>query len=195
MRISEYVCPRRPSRRLSRYSVALLLGSALLLSACETLAPAAGSRGTQPQPSQGAVFRPEPEYLTYMHMLAVATPATQKTLYQQAARNYREQATPHDKLRFALALSLLDAPYGDAAKARQLYRELLPPAQPVPQAIESLLQVQLNGVGQRLALEERLALLQQELGKAEAKIQALTTIEQTLEQPAPETRTKTRTAP
>lgn len=193
MHISEYVCPRRPSLRLSRHAAALLLGGALLSSGCEILPPAA--TGTEAQPAQGAAFRPEPEYLTYMHMLAVATPATQKNLYQQAARNYRERATPHDKLRFALALSLLDAPYGDAAKARQLYRELLPPAQPVPPEIESLLQVQLNEIKQRLILEERLALLQQELDKAEAKIQALTTIEQTLEQPAPETKTKARTAP
>jgi hypothetical protein len=187
--ISEFVCPRRPSLQAPERPAVLLLCIALLLSACQTLSPTVPRTPAQ-QPSQNTVFRPEAEYLTYMHMLAVATPAAQKSLYQQAARNYREQATPHDKLRFALALSVLDAPYGDAAKAHQLYKELLPPAQAVPPEIESLLQVQINEAKQRLILEERLALLQQELDKAEAKIQALTTIERTLEQPIPETKTK-----
>jgi hypothetical protein len=137
-----------------------------------------------------ATFRPEAEYLAYMRALAMAGPAVQKSLYQDSARQFREQPTPHAKLRFALALSLLDAPYGDAIKARQIYKDLLPPAQPLPPQIESLVRVQLQELRYRITLEERLALMQLELDKAEAKIQALTTIERTLEQPVPETKTR-----
>jgi hypothetical protein len=125
-----------------------------------------------------------------MHMLSVAVPETQRSLYQQAAQYYRQEGTPHAKLRFALALGLLDTPYGDVAKAQRLYKELLPPEQAAPPEIEALLRVRLSEARQRLILEERLALLQQDLDKAEAKIQALTTIEKTLEQPIPETKTK-----
>jgi hypothetical protein len=183
---SEFACLRRP-RSLKRSAARLLCMAvglaAVLTTACTTLAPGMTAGGSTNPVWNGDTFRPESEYTTYMHMLAVAPPATQKSLYQQAARSYREQLTPHSKLRFALALGLLGAPYGDAAKARQLYKEL-------PPAIESLLQIRLSEAQHRLALEERLALLQQRLEKAEAKIQALTTLEQTLEQPAPENRTK-----
>jgi hypothetical protein len=193
---SESVCLRRPRRpepsaaRLLCRVASLAAGlAAVLTTACATLAPGMRAGGDTSPAWNGSTFRPESEYMTYMHMLAVAPPATQKSLYQQAARSYREHPTPHSKLRFALALGLLGAPYGDAAKARQLYKELLPAAQAAP-AIESLLQIRLSEAQHRLALEERLALLQQRLEKAEAKIQALTTIEQTLEQPAPENRTR-----
>ena len=190
MHISEYVCPRHPSWwRLE--IIAALLACAASLTACETLSPTAYHRQSS-SGSTAATFRPQAEYLTYMHMLAVALPATQKALYQQTARMFREQATPHDKLRFALALCLLDAPYGDIAKARRLFKELQSPAQTLPPEIESLVQVQLGETKHRLVLEERMALLQQSLDKAEAKIQALTTIEKTLEQSVPETKTKTQ---
>lgn len=173
-----------------RAAVLLLLCATALLSACETLAPARTSTVSAAHAPAAEIFRPDHEYLAYMRTLAVAAPTAQKTLYQQAASDYRQQASPHTRLRLALALSLLAAPYDDAAKARQLFKQLLPPAQSLPPALESIVQTQLNEINHRLALEEKLALLQQELDKAEAKIQALTTIERTLEQPIPETRTK-----
>jgi hypothetical protein len=189
---SEFACLRRP-KSLKRSAARLLCMAvglaAVLTTACTTLAPGMTAGGSTNPVWNGDTFRPESEYTTYMHMLAVAPPATQKSLYQQVARSYREQLTPHSKLRFALALGLLGAPYGDAAKARQLYKELLPAAQAAPD-IESLLQIRLSEAQHRLALEERLALLQQRLEQAEAKIQALTTIEQTLEQPAADHRTR-----
>ncbi|HXG29845.1 MAG TPA: hypothetical protein VNJ47_13480 [Nevskiales bacterium] len=194
MHTSESACHRRRPLRTPKTLTALLLGLlAAATGGCAGLAPATPRASVAPAWTE-TEFRPVSEYLAYMHMLAVAPPATRKSLYQQAVRSQREQATPHTKLRLALALATLDSPYGDVNKARQLYRELLPSAQSMPE-IESLLQVQLAEAQQRLALEERLALMQQRLDKAEAKIQALTTIEQTLDPPAPAPENRPRSAP
>lgn len=193
MRTLEYACPHPPFRPMSKWSVmTLLLCAAVLLPACESMAPARTATAPATHEPVTMIFRPDHEYFSYMRTLAVAGPAAQKTLYQQAAADYRKQPGPHTRLRLALALSLLAAPYDDAAKARQLFKELLSPAQPQPLTLglESIVQAQINEINHRLVLEERLALLQQELDKAQAKIQALTTIERTLEQPIPETKSK-----
>lgn len=189
MRISESACPR-PRRRLriSRFALGGLLVLAWL-PACQMTPPQASGSPSYSSPSPSE-YRPVSEYLSYMHVLAIAQPATHEDLYQQAARFFREQQTPHARLRFALALAMLDPPYGDVAKASKLYKELLPPNGTPPADIESLMLVRVNEIKHRITLEERLALLQQSLDKAEAKIQALTTIEKTLEQPVTETKPK-----
>lgn len=166
-----------------------LLLTVALLGGCETL-PASPVNSRQAAPSTSP-FKADGEYLAYMRILAQADPSTQKTLLQQATQEHREQASPHSRLRLALALAQLPTPAGDAPKARQLFKEVLPAAQQSSPGLELMIQAEINTLSQRIAMDERLSELQLELDKAKAKIQALTTIEKTLEQPIPEIRPKT----
>jgi hypothetical protein len=177
---------------VNRPVLRLLLCAGVLLGGCQTVPPSPDRHmhGHSPPPATDTTYWPETHYLGYMHTLTVALPETQKALYQQAEREYREQGTAHAKLRFALTLGLLEDPNGNLAKAQQLYTELLKSGEPMPPQIQSLVQVQLGEARRQRILQEQIALLQEALDKAEAKIKAMSTIEKNLEQPVPESKQK-----
>jgi hypothetical protein len=137
------------------------------------------------------------EYLAYMRTLAVADTNASKSLHQQANDEYRKQPTTHTRLRLALTLSLLSPPYGDTDKSIQLFKRLLSPdpskpdEKTLPPSLESIVHIRLSELNRYRALQDQTKQLTEQLDKANAKIQALTTIERTLEQPTPETKKKT----
>ncbi len=183
MPISEFTCPRRRLRTSANLLAVWLLSAALTLTGCETLQEA----GFSPQaPQASGRFDAVKDYLAYMHSLVTASPQRKRRSYQQAAAAYQKNPTPHNQLRLALALSTLGEPYEDLTKARRLLKELSATPERLPADVKWLVTLQFSAVDQRLALAERNAILRKQLEDAEEKIDALTTIEQTLEQPASE---------
>lgn len=202
MRISGYDCPHPPSRRRSINALrGLVLCVAALASGCAVPAPATGQGAARTEhnaiaPSRTG-FWTTAEYLAYMRTLSVADASASKHLHQQASDEYSKQATSHTRLRLALTLSLLNPPYGDADKSIMLFKRLLSPdvTKPhevaLPPSLESIVHIRLSELNRYRALQEQTTQVKEQLDKANAKIQALTTIERTLEQPTPETKKKT----
>lgn len=182
MLILEFSCLRR--RQLARAGAVLVLAS--LLGGCTLWQETIVSQ--EPPPASTGMLSLE-QYLAYTQLLASVRPAQQKKVYQQAASAYRRSRTPHNRLRYALTLSVLDSPYGDADQAHRLLEELAAPGTTLPRELLLLVNLQLNSLQQRRTLGARVAILNKAVEDATAKIDALTTIEQKLEQPAsgPET--------
>jgi hypothetical protein len=202
VRISEYDCPHPLShRRLINALHGLVLCVAAFASGCAVPAPATGQGSTQTQSdavTHGRTgFWTTAEYLAYMRTLSVADHSESKNLHQQANDEYSKQQTSHTRLRLALTLSLLNPPYGDTEKSIKLFKRLLSPdtTKPhevaLPPALESIVHIRLSELNRYQALQDQTTQLKEQLDKANAKIQALTTIERTLEQPIPETKKKT----
>lgn len=208
MRISGYDCPppRYRQRRISGW-LGLTLCGVVITSGCAV--PAASNATRPPATPPATVVERSPvverqsgywtdaEYLAYMRTLSVADAKVSKNLYQQANDEYHKLQTSHTRLRLALTLSLLDPPYGDTDKSIQLFKRLLSPdtskpyEETLPPSLESIVHIRLSELERYQALESENSQLQEELNKAKTKIQALTTIERTLEQPTPETKKKT----
>lgn len=183
MPISEFSCRRRLLRASAGLAAVLaLVAGSLLVSGCETLQEAVTE---EPPPASTGMLTLE-QYLAYTRLLTTVRPAQQKKVYQQAVSAYRRSRTPHNRLRYALTLSVLGSPYGDAKKAHELFKELAGPNTPLPRDLWLLVNLQINALQQRQELTDRVAILSNAVEDAAAKIDALTTIEQKLEQPASE---------
>ncbi|MGH8528788.1 MAG: hypothetical protein ACRETN_02950 [Nevskiales bacterium] len=181
MPILEFSCRRRLLRASASLATALALAAAgLLSSGCETLQEVVAP---EPPPASTGMLSLE-QYLAYTRLLTAARPAQQKKVYQQAVSAYRRNPTPHNQLRYALTLSVLDSPYGDSEQAHKLFKALA--ATPLPRDLGALVNLQLHVLQHRRALTDRVAILSKALDDAAAKIDALTTIEQKLERPARE---------
>jgi hypothetical protein len=126
------------------------------------------------------------QYLAYARQLSEAQPAQQKQVYQQVAAAYQQNPSPHRKLRYALTLDVLASPYSDPRKALQLFRELAAAQPPLPQELALLVTLQVHALQRRLELSDRVAILTKALHDADAKMDALTDIEQKLDPPPSE---------
>lgn len=192
MHISEYVLHRH-QLRLDRRQFALVLtgAAALLMAGCES----APWRSTVPNstpahtpaspatPAEAAQTGSLDDYINYARSVSVLSPELRVKRHQQALAEYRQHPEMHSKIRVALVASFLN-PLPDAMEqTRALFKELLQPALAKPPGVAALLEIRLNELDRYLAMQKQAEQLQQELDAAQAKIQALTTIEQTLESP------------
>ncbi len=188
MPISELPCPRR--RRRARFAPLALVGITLLLSSCaalqQALAPEpepAPRAGPAPAPTRASGMLRLEDYLAYARLLSQVQPAEQKKVYQQAISAHQKSPTPHRKLRYALTLEVLASPYSDPRKALHLFKELAAATPPLPRELWLLVNMEVHTLQQRLELTDRVAILTKALHDADAKIDALTDIEQSLERP------------
>lgn len=186
MPISESRCP--PRRRLA----SLFAAMSILLGGCATLRealapepePVPEPRAVAPAPRSSTRMLALDNYLAYARLLREAPPAQQKRVSQGAVAAYQQDPTPHRKLRYALTLEVLASPYSDPRKALHLLEELAAATPPLPRDIQLLVDMQVHALRQRLELTDRVAILTKALHDADAKIDALTDIEQNLERPA-----------
>ena len=195
MPISGSPCrPRRRSFRLSALAAGLLLGACASLQEPPPPVPVPMPSPAAPK-AEHALARTPPrtasmlgleDYLSYAKLLSAAQLPQQKRVYQQAVAAYRENPTPHRKLRYALTLEVLASPYSDPRRALHLFKELAAAEPPLPEDIRLLVDLQIHALQQRLELTDRVAILNKALQDADAKIDALTDIEQSLEPPASE---------
>jgi len=146
-----------------------------------------------PRAAEGTAT-PTPEtYFDILRQLTGASPAEQLALRQQARTTYREQPDAVNRLRLILMLASDHRSLANLQRARELLAELLAGAEVLPSELTALLRWQAQQLQGRLQLLEELALLRQQLAEhkvalieAEAKLEALTSIEQTLEATTPE---------
>lgn len=176
MPISGFDC-ESPRRRTE--SLALVLLFALFAAGCE-LAP------SRPGPA-ACMSGPAAGYVEYARSLSASEPARRAELHQAALAEYRRQPDTEHKIRLVLAASFLEPLPDEMTQTRQLFRELLHEAPPAP-GLEALLEMRLNDLEARLAAQKEAARQRAELEAARAKIEALTTIEKTLEAPPGGTR-------
>lgn len=192
MHISEYVLHRH-RLRLDRRQFALVLTSAvaLLVAGCESAPWRSAAPNSTPAPSPVSSATPADttqtgsldDYINYARSLSALSPELRIKRHQQALADYRQHPEMHSKIRVALAASFLE-PLPDAMEqTRALFKDLLQPTLVKPPGVAALLEIRLNELDRHLAMQKQAELLQQELDAAQAKIQALTTIEQTIKSP------------
>lgn len=191
MHISDYVLhrhPLQPDRRAGTLAWASVF--ALLATGCQW-APARSPSSEAPSaPASIAVGASEPavengveDHLDYARSLSTQSPELRGKRHQQALTEYRQHPETYYKIRLAIAASFLE-PLPDAMEqTRARFKELLQPSLAKPPGVAALLEIRLNELERHLAMQAQAEQLQQELDAAQAKIQALTTIEQTLETP------------
>jgi len=128
-------------------------------------------------------------YLNTVEQLTRASPAEQLALRQQARSDFRAEPSALNRLRLALMLTSDHQSSPNLLRARELLAELLATAETLPDALVALLRWQDQQLAARLQLHAELASLRQQLAEqkvalieAEAKLEALTSIEQTIEQ-------------
>jgi hypothetical protein len=156
--------------------------AALVLAGCE-LAPSRSA-----QSAAACMTGPAVEYVEYARHLSAAEPSARTRLHQEALAQYRQQPDTERKIRVALAASFLEPLPDEMTQTRALFRDLLQPGPAIAPGLAALLEMRLNEMETRLAAQKQAARQQAELDAAQAKIQALTTIEKTLDPPAGGTR-------
>jgi chromosome segregation ATPase len=147
-------------------------------------------------------------YLRLLRWLDRTDETERNALYQQASRRCLEEPTALNRLHLALVLSSSKRP-SRVAEAIRLLAQLLSEQTPMREEFTDLAQIRLSELRQRLALQEQLAQLEQDmlelhgrythlkqqhaetqvevqrlqgrLEEADAKIRALTSIEKSLE--------------
>lgn len=124
---------------------------------------------------------PAVEYLQYARGLSATEPLGRVRLHQEALAEYRQQPDDHRKVRLVLAASFLEPLPDEMTQTRAMFRDLLQAGPAVSPGLEALLEMRLNEMETRLAAQKLAAQQQAELDAARAKIQALTTIEKTLD--------------
>lgn len=129
-------------------------------------------------------------FLQTIQDLAAASAAEQQRLRQEARSAFRQNPAPGNRLRLALALASDQQSRADLLRAGELLDELL--TQTLPQGLTALLQWQRQQLHNQLQVLDELENLRQQLAEqkvslleAEAKLEALTSIEQTMEDTTP----------
>ncbi len=168
-----------------------------------------------PSGDAGILGAPEADYyLTELYNLASGDPATQAEIYADAHSGWQLTPGPQTNLRYALVLATPGHPDADPEQAQSMLRELLTRTELMTAAEVSLATIHLASVEQLIvansearrlrastsraaqtqeaATNQRLAVveaenrrLRRDLADAEAKLEAITSIEQDIRQQDP----------
>ncbi len=136
----------------------------------------------------GTGFVTSPDYIELMDEAARADAARLTALRDEAQARYRTNATPENRLRLALVLSAPTAKPEDALRGKELLSTLAESESAGRSSIRRLARAKLEDVEARLALlashqeqSNRLSSLKRQLDEANAKIEELLNIEQSME--------------
>lgn len=191
-----------------------LLLAACMLGACQfapalpddaaaPIAPIPAETPASPEPAAIADTDAAPVYpsleeaLQFLLQLQDATVTERKSKIRELTRLHRDDPAPANKLRLALALSV--PTNGDLGRARRLMSDLRATWPVLPLGLEALLRLRLAAMNLHAAHDEQLSTLLKEqetlkaehealrleLEDAQAKLKALTEIEQKIETPEP----------
>ena len=187
----------------------LLLPALLLASGCETASQwLKGQRTAEPEPVVAGEQQPEP-YLGELYALAIGDPATQAEIYADAKSRAELTPDPSTRLRYALVLATPGHSGSDASLAQHIFRELLAQPELMTTNEIALATIHLRSVEENImlgaetnrlrsensraasteeaALAQRAAAVETEnrrlresLAEAEAKLEAISSIERTI---------------
>ncbi|MES2490824.1 MAG: hypothetical protein V4607_13640 [Pseudomonadota bacterium] len=128
------------------------------------------------------------DLLMLREQILVADAATQKSLNAQVLQQYDAEPSERNKMRLALVLTTPGHSRADLIKAQKIIEELQSNSGSLPQVIRMYLRIRLEGAKRTYDLEGKVKALShdtkdlnEQLADVKAQIQALTAIEQKLE--------------